>query len=225
MTPRYVRDVIVTGVILAVLVNLASSSSYIPDSAKRVAFWLLVSVSVLFVLVHVVNVALSILWFGKGRYAVLAFALDPQDRIALAQHPYHRRLIPPGGRLKTLELPHDAVKRVLLEEAGVTQFSFDPHFHSAVASYTDTVTILPEPHRIQREDRMQRGLVKFHYAFVYVLRAESDAIQRTEPYNAKWYTLAQVHALLPPQRPFDDIVKRYEDILLELHRQRAPDCS
>ena len=73
--------------------------------AAGIAIWILV------------NTAAAI-WatanWGRGRYAVLLFVLNDAGSLLLIQHPFHKRLMPPGGRLRMWELPHEAIARVLV---------------------------------------------------------------------------------------------------------------
>jgi 8-oxo-dGTP pyrophosphatase MutT (NUDIX family) len=224
---RRIVNVIGGGIVLGAVVNLASTyASNTSPTTSKIGFWLAVAIVGGAALTIGGQALLSVLYFGRGRYAVLIFALDDRWRVLLVEHPFHQRLIPPGGRLKLLELPHEAVGRFLSEEAGVprTRFSFSPAFHEPESPYTDTVTIIPQPHRVQREDRRQRSLVKFHYAFVFVVDVDDADVGANEQYRPRWYRWDEVDAMRPPHRPFDDIVRRYRDILdiLEAEQESAP---
>jgi ADP-ribose pyrophosphatase YjhB (NUDIX family) len=210
---KALRSVMVSAVIVAMVVGVATNHlSTLAPWMQPAAFALVIVALILWVGSEAGSFLIAVLYGGKGRYSVLVFALDRQKRLLLVQHPFHKRRIPPGGRLKMFELPHDAVGRLLKEEAGVTSYEFSSQFHRAEGPYTDFVTVLPQPYRVQRELRDQRGWVKFHYAFVYVVRTD-DALGAVLDYDPRWYTAAEVHAMVPPTRPFDDIVLRYDDIL------------
>jgi len=209
---------ILRGIVLATCVGLSTRflAGYSPR-AEAFAFWVLIVGVSGWLLIAILRLTLSVLYFGKGRYSVLIFALDEQSRLLLVRHPYHKRLIPPGGRLRVFELPHAAVSRVLAEEANLKTFSFHPAFHRQIEGYSDTVTILPQPYSVQREDRRQRGFVRFHYAFVYVVIAQAaDLGSPPEGYQPRWCGKEQVTNMVAPDRPFDDVVKRYLDIISEL---------
>lgn len=120
-------------------------------------------------------------------------------------------------------MPHDWVKQVLYRETGITpdKFVFDKIFHPDEPPFTDSVDVVPAPYRVQREHRTQRGGVRRHYAFIYVLRTSEYSISSyLHSYNPSWYTIDDYNKLKPPRRPFDDIEKRYMDILNKLNQSK-----
>lgn len=211
------RGFVLTAIVVAIVVGLATTYiQELDERFKSIAFWIVMGVVVLWGVVEATAQLLAVLYFGKGRYAVLIFVLDDADRLLLVTHPYHRRLITPGGRLKVLELPHDAVARVLRTEAGISTFEFSSLFHAKQAAYTESVTIVPQPYMVQREDRKQRGFVRFHYAFVYVVRCAHGNVGAIPQYQPTWYSRSEIEKLMSPDRPFDDVVDRYDDILARI---------
>lgn len=157
-----------------------------------------------------------------GRFAVLMFILDTANRLMLVHHPFHKRLIPPGGRLNDGEIPHEAVKRRLLEETGISAFDFHPDFHRPLRVISERVEDVPGPYSVHMEHRRQRDDVMFHYAFVYVCQFTGGNINKpsNSSYQPQWYTLEEVKALPRDMIPFDDIIRRYEDILDRLSRRQ-----
>lgn len=149
------------------------------------------------------------------RFAVLVFLLDRDNRLLLVQHPFHNRLIPPGGRLKDGEVPHQSVRERLLEETGITEFEFHPDFHSPLRVISEVVESVPEPYSVHMEHRRQRDGITSHYAFVYVCRFTGVCLPVTgeASYRPQWYSLGQIKSMPRDRIPFDDIVRRYEGII------------
>src|SRR5687767_8005146 len=122
---RFAGGVIVVSVVL----NLVASwleVSWAP--AKRVSV-ALVGLGLLAVaLVQGVRSLYS--WLRGGRYAVEALVLDDQHQLMLYWHHFHQRFLPPGGRMRRLELPHVAVGHRLAERVGLhdSQYEFDARF-------------------------------------------------------------------------------------------------
>jgi nucleoside phosphorylase/ADP-ribose pyrophosphatase YjhB (NUDIX family) len=158
----------------------------------------------------------------EGRFAVLVFLLDAKNRLLLVQHPFHKRLIPPGGRLNDGEVPHDAIKRRVLEETGLTAFEFHPCFHRPLRVISELVEDVPGPYSVHMEHRRQRDEVMFHYAFVYICRVPDSANTslKDSNYKPQWYTLDEIRAMPRDTIPFDDIIRRYEDVLATLARTK-----
>jgi ADP-ribose pyrophosphatase YjhB (NUDIX family) len=153
-----------------------------------------------------------------GRYAVLVFFLHKNNKLLLIRHPFHGCLLPPGGRLNQWELPHKAVAKKLEEEAGITEFEFHPKFHNPDYMISEVVEDVPRPYSVHMEHRKQRGLVKFHYAFVYVCRFKGAVtpLENKPDYQPRWLSLEEIYQLPKGDIPYDDILRRYEDILHSL---------
>jgi ADP-ribose pyrophosphatase YjhB (NUDIX family) len=164
--------------------------------------------------------------FFRSRFAVLIFVLDQSNRILLIKHPYHRRLLPPGGRLKTGELPHEAVGSKLREEAGITAFEFDKIFHHQIrksqsisnSALTDNVEEVVCPYYVHLEHRRQRDGVEGHYAFVYVCRVNNGSLNmKSLDYNPRFYSMEEFDDLNFSERPFEDVILRYAIILRRIN--------
>ena len=156
-----------------------------------------------------------------ARFAVLLFVLDPENRLLVIVHPFHRRLQPPGGRLDPRETPEHAVYRTLQEETGLHggQVTFEPAFHPALKHFSDKVEEEPRPYSVHREYRTQRGSVRSHVALVYVLRAtgsEAPTPPPIEGYSPSWRRLTELEALSSNLRPFDDIMEQYRRVLTRI---------
>ncbi|MDP2293190.1 MAG: NUDIX domain-containing protein [Actinomycetota bacterium] len=67
------------------------------------------------------------------REAVRAVVLDPEDRVLLVRFEFPNvgtRWALPGGGLEPGESDHEALRRELAEEAGLTEFEIGPHVWS-----------------------------------------------------------------------------------------------
>jgi ADP-ribose pyrophosphatase YjhB (NUDIX family) len=201
---------------IALLVNLAAAAAW---QAFPLAGWIALITIIIgtcaWILLRLVQNVLGFVRFG--RYAVLVFFLNRQKKLLLIKHPYHNVLLPPGGRLRQWELPHDAVARVLKEEACIDehQFEFHPLFHEGEHVISEIVQSVPRPYSVHMERRQQRGWLHFHYAFVYVCRyRQADRVITVVPqYAPRWYSLKEIESSAPSDRPFDDIIRRYEELL------------
>lgn len=217
---NYSEHITYTSIVLifsSALLSASLSHSWLELSALQTGF--------MSVCATMAALLLSISWkaYTSDRLAVLLFVLDEKKRLLLIEHPKHKRLLPPGGRIPFLQMPHDWVKQVLYRETGITpdKFVFDKIFHPDEPPFTDSVDVVPAPYRVQREHRTQRGGVRRHYAFIYVLRTSEYSISSyLHSYNPSWYTIDDYNKLKPPRRPFDDIEKRYMDILNKLNQSK-----
>jgi ADP-ribose pyrophosphatase YjhB (NUDIX family) len=206
-----------TAFVIAIITNV--SSSYIdkkfPDFGKYTSY--LIGCSLF--LWGVYRLAeLVFAYIRYGRYAVLIFFLNNNNQLLVIKHPFHGCLLPVGGRLKQWELPHLAVKRKLKEEAGIGDFMFHPEFHDEQLMISEIVENVPRPYSVHMEHRTQRGIAKYHYAFVYVCRFKGgdENIDIQNEHQPSWKSLEQLQRMPRQVRPFDDIIIRYEDILNQL---------
>jgi ADP-ribose pyrophosphatase YjhB (NUDIX family) len=205
---------ILASVLVGLLVNLGSAflSSQLPRLNEYAAIVLGVAVCI-WGLYRLIEVILR--YTRYGRYAVLVLFLNSKLEILLVRHPFHKRLIPPGGRLQQWELPHLAVAKRLIKEAGIDDFEFHPKFHHLNGPISDVVERVPQPYSVQIEHRRQRGLVKFHYTFVYVckFRGEDKQLAHVESYQPRWISLEEIGKLQRDLIPFDDVLLQYQEIL------------
>lgn len=83
---------------------------------------------------------------------------------------------------------------------------------------SEVVEDVPRPYSVHQEHRRQRGFVRFHYAFVYVCRfvGNDRTLPHVEAYQARWLSLDEIYRLPKDLIPYDDIIRRYEDILRRL---------
>ena len=204
-------------VVLAVLVNL--TAAHLDKRYPSIAAWaalLLAGAVGLYAVYRSLEIAIQ--YFRYGRYAVLIFFLNSKNELLLIRHPFHKCYLPPGGRLNQWELPHEAVAKRLKEETGIESFQLHPQFHNPKLVISEIVEDVPRPYSVHMEHRRQRGFVSFHYAFVYIckFKGRDEPLPRVEGYEPAFFTLQQIYVMPRGTIPYDDIIRRYEDILINL---------
>lgn len=208
---------ILATIIVGLIVNLGSTflGEYFPQVSQYAAISLGIAVAI-WALYRLVSTLLHYLRYG--RFAVLIFFLNSKNELLLIKHPYHGCLLPPGGRLKQWELPHIGVANRLREETRIIDFEFHPKFHNSNLMISEVVENVPRPYSVHMEHRKQRGLVRFHYAFVYVcrFRGQDQVLEPVDGYLPRWMGLTEIYQLPKGLIPYDDIIRRYEDILKNL---------
>ena len=170
-----------------------------------------------------------VLWLGikgfqfvtrrYGRFAVEAIFLNGNNELLLIRHPFHNCLLAPSGRLRIWQPPNEALAEVLRREAGIVDFELHPVFHNKGSMVTDRVQDIPRPYAVQIEHRRQRGLVGSHYDFLYVcrFRGGDQPLKSIADYHPRWMSIAEIRALGKDERPFDDLIIRYEEVLAVLN--------
>jgi ADP-ribose pyrophosphatase YjhB (NUDIX family) len=211
---------ILLSVLLGLLINLTSSflDARFPQAGLYLTALLVIAICI-WGIFRLSSVALQ--YFRSGRYSVEVFLLNQNNDLLLIKHPYHRRLLPPGGRLNQWEQPHEAVSRSLLEEAGISEFEFHARFHKIQAPkmINNVVERVPAPYLTQIEHRKQRRDIKFHYDFIYICIFTGNttkSLASVKEYHPKWMTLQEIKQLDKSSRPFDDAIQIYEDLLKKL---------
>jgi 8-oxo-dGTP pyrophosphatase MutT (NUDIX family) len=212
-----------TGVLGAIIIGLAGNwlqKKY--PFLMELGFQAVLFLSALWLLLRTLQVIQAYLTFRKsGKRAVLVYLLDSKDRVLLIRHPFHKVRLPVGGRLLVDENPHEAVARVLGEEAGVTNFEFDKKFHEPSKVVSEVVSQVPAPFAAHIERRKQRDNIFYHYAFVYVCRYEEQSkAPNSTAYQPAWFTFDEMASMAHGERPFEDIHRRYAHILLKLNPKR-----
>lgn len=211
---------ILLSVLLGLLVNLASS--FLDAKFPQVGLYLTALLVIIVFIWGTFRLSSTVMqYFRKGRYSVEVFLLNQNNDLLLIKHPYHGRLLPPGGRLNQWELPHEAVSRRLREEAGISEFEFHPRFHKIQSPkmINEIVERVPTPYLIQIEHRKQRRDIKFHYDYIYICLFIGDGtkpLETIKEYNPKWMNLKGIYQLDKHLKPFDDAVQTYEDLLKKL---------
>jgi len=215
-----IDKVILVSIVIGIVINAASG--YISEKAPNIGLISAISVASLVGIWAIYRLSKFVYQnLKRGRYAVLIFLIDSDYRLLLIKHPFHGVYIPPGGRLNASEPPHMAVARVLSEEVGLDRFEFHPLFHERDIQLSEVVQQVPRPFAVHMERRSQRDWVPFHYAFLYVCRPTLQPFIPPDSLSHKprWFNLEEVYNLPHGDYPFDDIVRRYEQILGRLGQQ------
>ena len=110
------------------------------------------------------------------------------NKVLLHKHKKLRRWLPVGGHIDRDELPLDAAKREVLEEAGL-----EVEFYQGEQKFlrTEDVKSLPVPAHLLLEDI---NPFHQHIDFVYFARSSSDEIlpEAEEFGNLYWFSLDQL---------------------------------
>lgn len=126
------------------------------------------------------------------REAVRALVLDPADRVLLVRFEFPNtgtRWALPGGGLEPGESDHDALRRELAEEAGLTDLEIGPH----VWSRLHVIPFIDSRYDGQRER-------------VYVVRTEAfepqpaltwEQLHSEYVFGLQWWHPADLHDQLP----------------------------
>ena len=217
---------IIAGLIIATIANLFSDSlkSVLPNTlptlqgvvfaltAALIAVWLIVLIGR-----HIVE------RITAGKYAVEALILNEKNELLLFYHPTHQKHIPPAGRVNSGEVPDEAVKNRLQERLGLTPQDYRYHgsFHDvndvSYASFERVIRV-PAPFLVQREKRRQRGYVKYHYDFFYVLELTNpNPIFLDNEYGPPiWVDLEELKLLVEKDKTFPDVLDAYGRVLSRL---------
>lgn len=160
------------------------------------------------------------------RFANLIYLISRNGNVALIEHKYHKKIMPPGTRLGYHEEPHDAIWRVLKEELGIrnVKLQFWPDF--VERTYKDKmgdgqIVLVPVPYQVQKEIRPQEEGIPEHYDFVYVCLTEYE-FEMHGDMNPKWYSLNELKSRENDSRygiTFPDVIPTIERLFLELERE------
>lgn len=215
---------IISGLILVASVNIFSDylGENFPDFKKGIGLVILILL-IIWLTFNIIRIVIHLVTYG--RYAIEIFLLDDKNNLLLIYHPYHKRWIPPGGRLKLFELPHEALVKKLKEESGLDENNFELHpvFHGDYfPKIIGKAEKVPRPYIVQKEHRMQRRFVKFHYDFIYVCRfvgtkPNLDTNINGDLYKPTWFNIENVEKISKEEgKPFDDVIDTYKNILKKI---------
>jgi len=205
--------------IVGILVNLVSD--YLGNhyrSVERILIELTLAGVLIWALILITEVVLT--RFSGCRYAVEALILNSRDELLLWRHPYHKCMLPPGGRVKRGEFPNQALRSRLQERLGLgpSQYRFDGRFHHGINENSGNlgeVQRLAAPFLVQRELHRQRAFVKSHYDFIYVLKLVADDINLDLPrYSPVHFVdIEALKEMVSQGRTYPDVLDAYRRIL------------
>lgn len=162
-------------------------------------------------------VYLTLLGFHRvvpRRFANLVYLFDDALNVAVIDHPFHKRILPPGSRLGYHEAPHAAVRRVLRDELGLDSdlIAFVPNDREEIGQ----VRFVPPPSRVQIERTKQRLGVQEHYDFVYLCLIPGVRPELRSPLNPRWMSLSELQAVRTTnvgRAPFADVISSVERMI------------
>ena len=215
--------IILSSLLLSMIVNIFSD--YVIQIFPNIQ-------SLLFPAVVILIIIWSLYFAGKliydkytmGRYAVEVFLLNDQNELLLYYHPYHKKYLPPGGRVNASEFPDDAVRNRLKERIGLQSgdFVFHELFHPNLNSSSHTlgkIERIATPFLVQKELITQRGHKKFHYDFFYVLRLTKlpSCFLDNEYQPIRFVSKDTLKDIILDKECFPDVMDTYERILKHLN--------
>ena len=213
---------ILIGLIFATLVNLFSDSlKQIFPFIQNLIFVATATMLVIWVIVIIIKNTIELL--TAGRFATQALILNQKKELLLFSHPLHKKLLPPSGRVHRFQMPDEGMRRILQERVGLIpkDYRYHPAFHEVVDNQGqdfENVIRVPTPFLVQKEKRKQRGSVKYHYDFFYVLELTNPNHQFPENEYAPfiWVNPEKLNHLVEKGRTFPDVVDAYQRVLQKL---------
>ena len=155
-------------------------------------------------------------------YAGTAIVVDSDNRFLLIEHPFqksrsapfHKIWLPPGGRLKRQQQPHEAAAYRVLRETGYT-VKLHTEFHPARDVCVDrAVDYLPTPYAVHYE-RITRGFIA-HYDLFYVFQMENGVTRRNSELTADWYKIEAIRDMARDGRVYSPTLSLFEEINMKI---------
>lgn len=150
------------------------------------------------------------------RFAVIVFILNSKNDLLLVLNKTHRILLPPCKTMMNNEMPHQAVQRILKEQVNLTpnDYEIDLHLHKQIYQF-DRVLDCYTPFAAQQEYiTKQSKNIRYHYSLEYVYRIKDNVkLDPSTEYFPRFFSLVEINAMTPECKPFQDIIKRYNNIL------------
>jgi hypothetical protein len=215
---RFAIGVVVVGLMINILSDYVESKF---PSGRRVAVQLTLLIGAAWVFVLLSRALYT--YFTDGRYSVQALILNSRNELLLFNHPLHKVMLPPGGRVRRTEFPDDALHARLSERLDLhpRDYRFDPVFHrftEDTGAYIGEVRRIPAPFMVQKELHRQRAFVRFHYDLLFVLRVVDDGVVlhagRFEP--TQWVNRDALVLMVSTRRTFPDVLDAYDRLLAAL---------
>lgn len=212
-------------ILLALLVNIASTyiSDIDPIIVKLVGNFVIAILAIWVLYFISKNIYES---FTSGRMAVEALILNQENKLLLYKHPYHKKFIPPGGRVQNNELPDQALIRALRERVGLIEDDYN--FHGIIHNrsrhtegYLENVERVIAPFIIQKELRSQRLGKKYHYDFLYVLSLTNNNFVFPENKYKPFFFVDKnkLNEVRASNDTFPDVVDAYSRVLSILEKE------
>lgn len=213
---------IIVGLLFATSVNLFSDSlTQLFPNVQNLISYITAAVLVVWIVFIIARNVRELL--TAGRFAAQALILNEKRELLLFNHPLHKKLLPPCGRVRLFEMPDEGLKILLQERIGLApkDYRYHPFFHEIVDNQGvdfGSVIRVPAPFLVQKEKRKQRGSVKYHYDFFYVLELTNSNPQFIDNEYAPhiWVDFDKLNQLAEKDRTFLDVVDAYQRVLRKL---------
>lgn len=140
----------------------------------------------------------------QNHFTATGIVFNPQGKVLMIKHRKLKVWLPPGGHIDANELPHEACKREVFEETGVTVEVLSASASVGIGHEAHCQE-LPTPFVILLEDIEKNGTHN-HIDMVYICRTTGDdALQQNqqETEGIGWFTPAEVAKL----DTFNNVIK------------------
>lgn len=155
------------------------------------------------------------------RFALIIFLLNEKDELLLTFNHTHKILLPPCKTMKTYEMPHQAVERILKDQVGLEKdaYEIDTRFHKNTGNFY-RVLDCPAPYAAQQEfSTKQSKRIRFHYSLIYVYKLKAGIeIDETTDFFPRFFSMLQIGEIEENIKPFQDIIMRYKEIMSVLRK-------
>jgi hypothetical protein len=223
---RFLVQFIISVIIVGILINLISD--YVGRHYEAAEEPLIVAgLAAITVWILIVVTDISYTRLTAGRYAVEAFILNDRHELLLWRHPFHKVMLPPGGRVGRREFPNQALQARLEERLNLnaTKYEFDERFHQDLnvsSANLGEVQRLPAPFIVQREIHKQRAFVKYHYDLIYVLRLlPGQTVTSRSKYDpVRFVDLKALIDMTASGKVYPDVLDAYHRILTAIGQSR-----
>lgn len=156
------------------------------------------------------------------RYAVIIFLLNKNDELLLVLNQTHKILLPPCKTMKTYEMPHQAVERILKHQVSLNKedYYIDTRFHRKKEKLY-RVHDCYSPYATQQEFiTKQSKKVRYHYSFIYIYKLkENVSIDDETIFFPQFFTLDEILNIEDDIKPFQDIIQRYKKVLKQINNK------
>lgn len=216
--PSFIRSSLISLSLPSLLLGLSASglAPIYPNIFEKIGICsliLLVCIGSIFLFMRMTSLLIP------RRFANSIFVLDKGNNLALILHPHYKRYQPPGTRLGYHEPPHVAVKRVMLEELGLSADKYLLVSNEVKLTNYGNNTIVPKPYAVKVEKGKHRLGISEHYDYIYVCFVNTIKPILKSELKPQWFSVEEVNGLPIcniQQAPWEDVGPLYERILGEL---------